>query len=326
MHKHIRQLKKIFLRQHKDYTLSLYFLRVSSFILTWLYAGFVLFDTKKRIDFHATKNPLYTLYIQQIEKQHTLLNTKFNARFLKHDRYDFNGIYLPKVTDVTTLRCIYEDVLSIYTEKNDHYTVQNVITTEKNSTEGPFCYSGPHGEDITIHAGDIVIDAGAWIGDFSAYCAKKKAFVYAFEPTPSTRTLLEKTITYNNAQKYITIEPYGLGEKKGLVNFSDTEIGSANRFNTEGALTVPITTLDEWVKENSITRIDFIKADIEGAEREFLRGTTEVLKKLQPTLSLCTYHLADDPEVLEKIILDSNPKYKIIQRKMKLFAYVPKNQ
>jgi hypothetical protein len=55
-----------------------------------------------------------------------------------------------------------------------------------------------------------------------------------------------------------------------------------------------------------------------------LTGAQEVLRKFEPRLSLCTYHLPDDPAVLKELILRANPKYKVIQRKMKLFAYVPK--
>ena len=81
--------------------------------------------------------------------------------------------------------------------------------------------------------------------------------------------------------------------------------------------------LDQWVNENQITQIDFIKADIEGAERYMLSGATEVLRKFAPKLSICTYHLPDDPQVLEKIIIKANPKYKVIHTVKKLYAYVP---
>jgi hypothetical protein len=71
-----------------------------------------------------------------------------------------------------------------------------------------------------------------------------------------------------------------------------------------------------------IKKIDFIKVDIEGAERDMLRGATNVLKTFAPKLAICTYHLPDDPMVLEDIILEANPKYKVVHLKMKLFACV----
>jgi hypothetical protein len=71
-----------------------------------------------------------------------------------------------------------------------------------------------------------------------------------------------------------------------------------------------------------LERVDFIKADIEGAEREMLKGAAHVLKTFAPKLAICTYHLPDDPEVLEQIIKEANPNYKIVHLRHKLFATV----
>jgi hypothetical protein len=81
--------------------------------------------------------------------------------------------------------------------------------------------------------------------------------------------------------------------------------------------------LDNWVEEEKIN-IDFIKADIEGYERYMLEGAQEILKTQKPILSLCTYHLPDDPVIMKEIILKANPNYKFIQRRTKMFCYVQK--
>ncbi|MDR1986982.1 MAG: FkbM family methyltransferase, partial [Treponema sp.] len=86
--------------------------------------------------------------------------------------------------------------------------------------------------------------------------------------------------------------------------------------------TIDITSLDAFVEKNKIKKIDFIKADIEGSERDMLHGAVNVLKNFAPKLAICTYHLPDDPEVLSKKILDANPRYKIIHLRKKLFASV----
>lgn len=54
-----------------------------------------------------------------------------------------------------------------------------------------------------------------------------------------------------------------------------------------------------------------------------LMGAKETLKKYASKLSLCTYHLPDDPQVLERLILEANSDYKTEHRWLKLYAYVP---
>lgn len=81
--------------------------------------------------------------------------------------------------------------------------------------------------------------------------------------------------------------------------------------------------MDEFIEEKHIRKVDFIKADIEGAERDMLKGAKRVLREFAPKLSICTYHLPDDKEVLEKLILEANSKYRIEHKYKKLYAYVP---
>jgi hypothetical protein len=80
------------------------------------------------------------------------------------------------------------------------------------------------------------------------------------------------------------------------------------------------------VKQKNLKKINFIKADIEGAERDMLRGAKETLRTMHPKLAICEYHLPDDPEVLEAIIKEANPNYVIEHKYMKLYAYVPEEK
>ncbi|GMO42746.1 MAG: hypothetical protein Ta2B_23060 [Termitinemataceae bacterium] len=76
------------------------------------------------------------------------------------------------------------------------------------------------------------------------------------------------------------------------------------------------------IAANEYLEVPFIKSDIEGAERDMLRGAFNVLQKFAPKLAICTYHLQDDPQVLKNIILQANPKYRIVQLRNKLLACV----
>jgi len=191
--------------------------------------------------------------------------------------------------------------------------------------EGPYLY-----KDIQIQEEDAVIDAGANLGLFSALASFLGGVVYAFEPVEEIREkYLKKTSELN---KNIFSIPYGLSNKKELINIAGNCISSATivkekQENIQNNIIneyIQVITLDEWVKENKIPRIDFIKADIEGAERLMLEGAQKVLKTFSPKLSICTYHFSDDKEVLSRLILQANPNYKIIYKWKKLYAWVEK--
>ncbi|GHT39047.1 hypothetical protein AGMMS49965_04040 [Bacteroidia bacterium] len=259
---------------------------------------------------------------------------KFKWKWLKRDGtltyFDFNGAKLPDIShlseDFFLLLVVFEDTFLVSCLHQDNYDKKVVLPLDKIMREGPYGYvDGTF--DVTVKKGDVVIDAGAWIGDFSAYAASKGAIAYAFEPIEETYRWLCKTRDLNTEGQIHPIKK-GLGSSECELKMTLVAGNSmANRAHNEddngvSSEKVKITTLDKFVEENKLTRVDFIKSDIEGAERDMLRGATKVLQKFAPKLAICTYHLPDDPEVLEKIILDANPKYKVVHLRHKLMAAV----
>jgi len=184
-------------------------------------------------------------------------------------------------------------------------------------------------KDVQIQKNDIVIDAGANIGIFSLLAAKKGTKkVFAFEPNPNTYQLLRKNISLNQFTDIIIPQEIGLFSKKCKTDFIQTtgNIGSSRILNINKNIPgekceINLISLDEWMDTCHIESIDFIKADIEGAERQLIEGAKKTIEKNHPRLALCTYHLPDDREVLTKKILEIDPTYKFSYTKMKLFAW-----
>lgn len=236
--------------------------------------------------------------------------------------YNFKGALVPFEKHFSQEN-VFQDTFYFYVLFNDNYDSELVRKLDTYLNEGPYGYEGD-GINVKVEKGDVVIDAGAWIGDFSAYAAAKGAIAYAFEPTSTTFEVLERTAKLNEGRFYAIKK--GLGNISGICNmFIDNDKGEANSIAIlqEGKNEkIEITTLDSFAQQANLEKISFIKADIEGAERDMLLGAREVLKKFSPKLAICTYHLPDDPEVLERIILEANPRYKIIHTKSKLFAQV----
>ncbi|MDR0559661.1 MAG: FkbM family methyltransferase [Prevotellaceae bacterium] len=258
----------------------------------------------------------------------------FLNRFLKKWRIKENGQFIfnfcgAKLPDISTNRGMLNNLLSVFDDTflfpcvfKDKYDKVLVEFMDSYMLEGPYGYTDGK-FDVTVKKYDVVVDAGAWIGDFSAYAASKDAIVYAFEPVGDTFNWLCKTQALNGAK----INPVrkGLSNFEGRVNISLSENSDAHSTVLKRGCTdeeIEIISLDKFVADNRISRIDFIKADIEGAERDMLRGATNVLKTFAPKLAICTYHLPDDPEILENIIIEANPDYTVVHLKSKLFAAV----
>jgi len=257
----------------------------------------------------------------------------FKKKWLKENScgesyFDFNGARLPDVSVdnklLIALSWMFQDVFLIPCYYKDNHAKTIVDFLDTCTHEGAYGYVDEE-FDVTVKKNDVVIDAGAWIGDFSAYASSKGAVTYAFEPVEETFTWLCKTANMN---KGIHPVKKGLGSSENVLNiYKSKEDSGSNSLvfkHDEGTLVeeISITTLDKFVEENKLERVDFIKADIEGAERDFLKGAANTLMEFAPKLAICTYHLPDDPEVLETIILEANPKYKVIHLRHKLFAAV----
>lgn len=239
-----------------------------------------------------------------------------NQNYFQNNYLDFQGIKIPKF--------IFESEKITFMMEFSDFIFPYLFNDFGSTAEGPCLY-----EDIQINKGDVVIDAGANFGLFSALASSLGATVYAFEPVKITREkYLEKTAQLNGN---INIVPLALSNTvgniliKGDSNIVASIVEDMNQ--KQGNLIneiVSTITLDDWVKQNNISKIDFIKADIEGAERLMLEGAQWVLKNYAPKLAICTYHLPDDKKVLTDLILKANPNYKIIHKWKKLYAYVDK--
>ena len=243
--------------------------------------------------------------------------------------------FLMLYADVTAIQIEYNEII-----RNDsHYSPQSLCDSPllwrlfyvfQNilRTEGPYEI-----ENVQISNGDIVIDAGANLGVFSLLAMKQGAErVYAFEPNPRIcDQFLHAQIKLNHGQNVIFPIPCGLGAEEEQVTFVDSAVNSGASHiasiddiasSNDEIITVHITTVDAFVYENNIPHVDFIKADIEGAERFMLEGARNTIKRFHPHLAICIYHFPDDKEVLTKIIQDIDPSYNIICSSTKLYAWV----
>ncbi len=155
-----------------------------------------------------------------------------------------------------------------------------------------------------------IIDVGSNIGLYTVIGAKnmkKGGTIIAFEPIADNINLLKKNIKLNKLVSKIRIEQSAVGdESKKLKLFVSTKsVGnhSASKENAGGASTeveVNQTSLDDYVKNKKISKIDLIKIDVEGFDGYVLKGAKKTITKYQPAMVI---------ESIPKLIKNCDFKY-----------------
>lgn len=224
-----------------------------------------------------TNNEKYHTTIRQIEgnkKSPVPLETGFRGYKLYH--YHLNDLGFP-VELYFTAKGIYIDYVSQQ-------------------------YQYSHGETvISADEGDYVIDAGACWGDTALYFASKvgkSGNVFSFEFINSNIDIFNTNIDLNPELKSrITLISHPLWDMSGT-NMYYLDDGPASRVSFEKKAnyngTTKTVSIDDFVRQNNIQKIDLIKMDIEGAEPKALKGGIETIKKFKPKLAIAIYHSLDD--------------------------------
>lgn len=136
-----------------------------------------------------------------------------------------------------------------------------------------------------------VIDVGANIGDTLLSLGKRvgpEGRAIGFEANPATLQKCQANIALN-AMPQVRVEGVGLGAEAGELGFGSAASGNsgADRFMPDGgAITVAVITLDSYIREQGLDRVDLIKIDVEGFEMNVLRGADATLARFRPVLFL----------------------------------------
>lgn len=156
-----------------------------------------------------------------------------------------------------------------------------------------------------LRPGDVVVDCGACLGEFTLYASKAvgpSGRVVAFEPDQDYyRDLLENIDA--NALRNVTAVNKGVWSSDGALKFvGDDRMGySFMMEGGDGAVTVPVVSLDNEMRRLGVGKADFIKMDVEGAELETIRGAEATLRNNDAAVAVASYHLVDGRKSCEAV-------------------------
>jgi FkbM family methyltransferase len=144
-----------------------------------------------------------------------------------------------------------------------------------------------------VHEGDVVLDIGANAGWYSLHWLKRGAEVFSFEPMPQNVNCLSRNIELNKIKKGFHIWNCGLSNTVGYADFCfDLErcgasgLKNIRESNNNQKISCPVETLDNIAPSLHFKKIDFIKCDVEGAEKLVIEGGLETIKKYKPIIYL----------------------------------------
>ena len=142
-----------------------------------------------------------------------------------------------------------------------------------------------------IEHGQNVIDIGANYGLYTLNMANNvgpQGHVYAFEPATDTASILQMSIKLNNF-KNVTTNQKALSHHEGEMYLTKNEQSELNALVSESPTDelvekVLVTSLDNFIDQINLTRIDFVKVDAEGAENDIIDGGLRFLKSQSPII------------------------------------------
>jgi len=167
---------------------------------------------------------------------------------------------------------------TVWTPDEKWYTLRESISRGSKSHQKTKFDRYQHGDFVFVEESDIVVDVGAFLGEFSIPASEVGTEVIAIEPDPRTFNCLKK-----QASKLKNVNPYQilLGEKTKEVNFKSATDPTESSFIDVDAgdykqIEIETKRLDDFIREIDISQIDFLKIDAEGAEPEVLKGSNKL--------------------------------------------------
>ena len=181
-------------------------------------------------------------------------------------------------------------------------------------------------EFVRISEKEVFVDCGAFVGDtVEQYIWSHEGTfekIFAFEPDIVNYRALEKRIERLNSEwalpeGKIQAINVGVGSKTtlGIIQAHErmsTRISEGTNLPGES---IKIYALDDYF---SSQKISFLKADIESAEMDMLRGAEKIICRDLPKIAICIYHYISDLYQILNWLADLNLGYKFSIRHHKL--------
>lgn len=156
------------------------------------------------------------------------------------------------------------------------------------------------GKYYELQEGDVVFEVGAYIGYHAMRLSElvgKSGKVIAIEAIPANYEILKKNIELNNLKNVIPIN-VAIWKNSGVISMNLNEYQknsiSEEIVQTKKKEELPCNTIDNIIDELNLTKVDFIRLQINGAELEALEGMRIVIESKPKILAAVPYKNKDE--------------------------------
>jgi FkbM family methyltransferase len=166
-----------------------------------------------------------------------------------------------------------------------------------------------------VHRGDIVLDCGAHIGVYVRTALNAgAALVVAIEPAPENLACLRRNFAEEVTSGRVIVVPKGVWDCEATLKLHLNRNSAGDSFVLRGAgdtgtIDAPLTTVDHLVSDLRLSRVDFIKMDIKGAEKQALAGAAGTLRRYRPRLAVAAEHEPGDAAAITAIVRKAHADY-----------------
>jgi FkbM family methyltransferase len=168
-----------------------------------------------------------------------------------------------------------------------------------------------------LKPGSTFVDLGAHLGYFTMLAARQvgpAGRVYAFEPSPGTRQMLERNLSDNHLTGQVVVVDKASSDRKEQLRFLNTDHPEGNGValpgEHENVITVEATSLDEYFSALGWPKVDLIKMDVEGQETRTLRGMKELIARNKDLKVIFEYHLGQ----IDRLNLSKDEMFSVLNK------------
>ena len=136
-----------------------------------------------------------------------------------------------------------------------------------------------------IRPGDVVVDVGSHFGSYTIPALALGATVYAADPDAEVSAVLKWIWERNpDLPGRLVMLREALADHEGLTPFFRHALGQVPHPSMATPLDCAYTSLDKLAGDHHLTRLDWVKIDVEGLELAVLRGGEKTFREFGPTV------------------------------------------